>query len=208
MLSFNKFDTADGEYDYTMDDPPILRQPLYLSPEEDEMYITSSATYGGVDFTESSKGEDSWKNMIVANEGWTWYADNKDKDKFGYIGENILGGPHIAISLMGEKYGRVEVTYVISYENFGVSLAWLDESVENAHKTGLCNETKILKNSPLQPLNAIWVEQVSVPKTELLNERLLEGQRKNLHICLTPRDDGGSRKGTENKFKLLGVRMY
>ena len=113
----------------------------------------------------------------------------------------------------------MEISYIRSYENFGISVAWLDQSDENAAKHTQCNvtvtDTVAEANKKLQGrgtaenpqlLNAIWKEQVSVPVAELLEIFLKEGEKKTLHICLTPRNDG--REGTEYKFKLLGVRVY
>jgi len=194
--------------DFTMDEPPTMRDPLYLSPEEDDMYVNiengKQRSGFAVDFSDPD-GWESWKNAVVAKEGWTWYADNKDGDKFGFIADGIDGGQHIAVSLSGGEHGRVEVSYVVSYENFGMALAWLDGSIGNVH--GLC-EGKIPKH---QTLNAIWDHRASVPKVELLDQRLEAGVNKTLHVCLTPRDgddDAKKRKGTKNKFKLLGVRVF
>lgn len=208
MLSYNEQDTAYGERDYTMNKSPIMREPLYLSPDEDNMYVRNNLTAGGLDFTDSSAGENAWKGAIVSNSGWTWYADNKDKDKFGYIADGVEGGQHIAISLTGGLYGMVEITFVISYENFGEALAWLDETAENTHQDGLCtNNEQEKKPTPIpQHLVAKWQEPASVPKVDILDNKLKVGENKTLHICLTPRDE--KQKGTENKFKLLGVRVY
>jgi len=208
MLSYNELDTADGERDFTMDATPTMREPLYLSPQEDDLYVRNNLTYSGFDFTDPSKGEKSWENIIVARDGWTWYADNKDKDKYGYIADGISGGQHIAISLSGGHYGKVELSYVVSYENFGVALVWVDESIDNVHKEGFCSEeADNVKTGMPQRLVAIWDAKASVPKVELLGKGLNEGEtNKTLHICLTPRSQ--NRKGTENKFKLLGVRVY
>ena len=134
MQSYNDDDTAYGERDFTMDASPILREPVYLSHDEDAMYVRDSLTTGGFDFTDSDAGEKSWEESIVANSGWTYYADNKDKDKFGYIADGVEGGQHIAMSLVGGVYGMVEISFIISYESFGVALAWLDETAENTHQ--------------------------------------------------------------------------
>ena len=126
LLSYSELDKAEWEHDFTTDVTPVLREPLYLSPQEDELYIKKSLTYGGFDFTVSSKGDDSWKSAIKANDGWTWYADNKDWWR--------------AISLTGAKHGKVEIAYIISYENFGVALVWLGESADNTHSDNLVQE--------------------------------------------------------------------
>ena len=83
MSQVNKFDKADAERDFTALDAPILRNPLYLSQQEDEQYVTNQSQYecGDVDFTDSSSGEKTWQSLIMANEGWDWYADNQDNDK-------------------------------------------------------------------------------------------------------------------------------
>ena len=208
LLSYSELDKAEGEHDFTTDVTPVLREPLYLSPQEDELYVKNSLRYGGFDFTDSSKGEDSWKSAIKANNGWTWYADNKDKDKYGYIADGVSGGQHIAISLTGAKHGKVEISYVISYENFGVALVWLDGSADNTHTDTLCKKEANLnpKAGEPQPLVAKWDYKASVPKLELLKASLNEGEVKTLHVCLTPRSN--DQKGTENRFKLLGARVY
>ena len=216
MQSYNnEYDTAYGERDFTMDDAsPILREPLYLSNDEDAMYVRNSLTTGGFDFTNSNAGEKSWEGSIVAN-GWTWAADNKDKDKFGYIADGVEGGQHIAISLIGGVHGIIEVSYVVSYESFGVALVWLDETVVNTHQDQ-CKvaqsrvhwNKKKKKTRPNVPqlLVARWDKPASVPTVNILDNKLEQGMNKTLHICLTPRSE--NQGGTENKFKLLGVRVY
>lgn len=51
--------------------------------------------------------------------------------------------------------------------------------------------------------------RVSLPATDILNERLENEIRKYLHICLTPKEknDKDKRPGLGNKFKLLSVRV-
>eukprot|EP00581_Thalassiosira_minuscula_P011702 CAMPEP_0183718108 /NCGR_PEP_ID=MMETSP0737-20130205/11454_1 /TAXON_ID=385413 /ORGANISM="Thalassiosira miniscula, Strain CCMP1093" /LENGTH=541 /DNA_ID=CAMNT_0025947601 /DNA_START=302 /DNA_END=1923 /DNA_ORIENTATION=+ len=190
MQSDINFDIAPGQRDFTADiSSPILREPLYLSPEEDNMYVLQDdLECGGFDFTDPQKQE-SWKDAVVANRGWDWFADNKDKDKYGFIADGVGGGQHIALSLTGEQYGKVELTYVVSYENFGIALAWLDDSRENSHQI-FCNTTaKIGAKGMPQRFDGFWDKQVSVPKTELLAKGLKKGEEKTFHICLTPRDD-------------------
>ena len=206
MLSYSDQDTAYGQRDFTIDNPPSMREPLYLSPDEDNMFVMNNSTSaGGFDFTDPD-GEKSWKKSIVSNTGWSWYADNKDKDKFGYIADGVEGGQHIAIALSGGEYGKVEISFVVSYENFGIANSWVDESAENVHEGGLCNGQEKKADPNPQQLSAIWDQPVSVPKVEVLDNKLKAGENKTLHICLTPRDE--KQKGTENKFKLLGVRVY
>lgn len=102
---------ADVERDLTADEG-LLRDPLYLSPEEDSMYVqigvAESPERSELDFEDPSR-ETQWREKVVANEGWEWYADNKDKDKYGLIAKGIRGGQHIAFSLSGGKYGIIEV---------------------------------------------------------------------------------------------------
>ena len=114
----------------------------------------------------------------------------------------MTGGQHIAISLMGMKHGLVEVSYVVSYENFGIASAWIDDAKEKTDK--YCNETT---NKERELLKAVWGHKASVPKVDLLKHRLNEGEEKILHVCLTP-PDKNLHKGSEHKFKLLGVRVY
>jgi hypothetical protein len=61
-----------------------------------------------------------------------------DKDKYGLIAKCVTGGQHIAFTLTGGKYGIIEVSFVISYENFGIALAWLDDKHDNT-RSDLCN---------------------------------------------------------------------
>mmetsp|Transcript_29425 Transcript_29425/g.61397 ORF Transcript_29425/g.61397 Transcript_29425/m.61397 type:complete len:648 (+) Transcript_29425:113-2056(+) len=201
------------ETDFTADDIPILRDPIYLSPEEEALYVIKDIPYAGVDFTQynnDARGEQSFEKVIVANEGWMWYADNREKDKYGYIVNDITGGQHLAISLTGGKHGMVEVSYVISYENFGTALAWFDNSNKNK-QVKRCNKPvnsrKVGWKGSVVPLVAIWDELASVPKVELLKTKLGEGEERVLHFCLTPRSESIA-LGPENKFKLLGVRVY
>ena len=112
----------------------------------------------------------------------------------------MTGGQHIAIALTGMKHGLVEVSYVVSYENFGIASAWIDEAREKTDK--YCNET----TSERELLKAVWNHKASVPKVDLLKHRLNEGEKKILHVCLTPPEK--YHKGSEHKFKLLGVRVY
>lgn len=204
--------SVDVERDLTAE-TGLLRDPLYLSPEEDSIYVRNFSSDNAVDINfEDSKGKDMWKNKVVANDGWEWYADNKDKDKYGLIVKGISGGQHIALTLTGGKYGIIEVSFVISYENFGIALAWLDEEQNNA-RSELCN-TEIMEVLPIakgeltsERLIAIWDEHVSVPTVQILKHKLLHGQSAILHFCHTPHVEW-NRKGGENKFKLLGVRVY
>jgi len=204
MMLSGPDDAAEAEHDLTTDDPPTMRDPIYLSPEEDTMYVKNDGTYSGFDFSDPD-GEQSWKGAVVAEEGWTWYADNKDKDKFGFIADDISGGQHMAVSLSGGEHGRVEVAYVVSYENFGVAMAWLDESIENIQ--GFCNKEEGGSTPTHQQLTAIWERQASVPKVELLGQKIEKGEKKILHLCLAPHGYNEKQKGTKNKFKLLGVRV-
>ena len=62
------------------------------------------------------------------------------------------------------------------------------------------------RNKTKTPLKYQKGERLSVPKVDLLTERLPKGEMKYFHICLTPRSD--DRQGPGNKFKLLSVRTY
>jgi hypothetical protein len=104
---------ADIERDFTLEG--LLRDPVYLSPEEESMYIQNEseiATY--IDFTDPN-GEEEWKKYAMMVDRWAWYADNRDNDKFGLISSDNEGGPHVALSLKGGKHGLVEISYVMSY---------------------------------------------------------------------------------------------
>jgi len=66
MLSYDKAIDMDvvGEHDYNMDDVPLLRDPLYLSPKEDELYVWDKSETFMLDFTDPD-GEQKWKKSIV-----------------------------------------------------------------------------------------------------------------------------------------------
>ena len=203
-------DKADIERDFTRNG--LLRDPVYLSPEEEAMYVQKeSEIVTDIDFTDPD-GEDDWKKYALSVDEWKWYADNREKDKFGLISNDVEGGPHVSLSVKGGKHGVIEISYVMSYENFGLALAWLDNQRTNTKST-MCEtvvnkkgaDTKSKGNKP-ERLIAYWDETASVPTVQLLKRRLSEGEEKILHICLTPQNEYTS--GDENKFKLLGVRVY
>lgn len=159
MLSYNK--TIDineeGEHDYTMDGVPLLRDPLYLSSDEDELYVWNNSSTFLLDFTDPN-GEEKWKKSIAAITNFTWYADNKDMDKYGLIADGVSGGQHIAISLTGAEHGLVELSYVKSYENFGIALAWLNEAADKyVQPNGMCNITAVSSDRSTQRLDGMWV---------------------------------------------------
>ena len=109
----NSSDLANVERDLSAD-KSLLRDPLYLSPEEETMYVRtdgmSNASQDNVlDFTDPN-GESIWNEKVILNEGWSWFADNKDHDKYGFIANNITGGQHIAFSITGGEHGLVEVS--------------------------------------------------------------------------------------------------
>ena len=138
LTSLQYSDRADIEHDFTADPVPLMRDPLYLSSEEDIAYVTSiDAEERLIDFT--NPDDNNWEGQVLVNEGWTWYADNKFNDKYGLITNNSAGESHVAISLTGGKNGLVEISYVISYENFGRGFAWVDESQDNT-KQDLCKK--------------------------------------------------------------------
>ena len=77
----------DSTYDF-----PNLREPLYISPDEDKLYISNDGTSKDVvnlDFT-IPDGESVWKDAIKANNVWKWYADNKDKVRKSFLGTLFL----------------------------------------------------------------------------------------------------------------------
>lgn len=190
----------------------VMRDPIYLSLEEEALYVQNAFDehVADIDFTDP-RGDELWKGYVVSNDGWTWYADNRDNDKFGFIANCTEGGSHIALSVTGGKFGLIELSYVMSYEGFGVSLAWLDGTNDNTNQGQCIKEIKetIVSNvrtKEVEKLIAFWEETASVPTVQILKNKLEEGETKVLHICLTPHNKHV--KGTENKFKLLGVRVY
>jgi len=230
LTSLQYSDRADIERDFTADLVPLMRDPLYLSSEEDIAYVTCvDAEERLIDF--ANPDNNNWEGQVLVNEGWTWYADNKFNDKYGLITNNSAGESHVAISLTGGKNGFVEINYVISYENFGRGFAWVDESQDNT-KQDLCkkvlhlcrmdkgndaiwrteNRVECQRNvdgeEMVSILNGIWKVEASVQTVTLLREKLPHGQQKYLHVCLTPPDPDESQRGTENKFKLLSVRTF
>ena len=193
------------EGDFTIDPlRPRMRDPVYMSPEEDGLYVRGSSDGVTIDLTDPN-GEDAWRSKIVANEGWTWFADNKDKDKYGLIADDRAGGQHVAFRVTGQEHGVVEVTFIVSYENFGIVLVWLDSKEENTRSDKCLTPLKEMDWKSGQ-LSGIWGERASVPQAELLDIRLRAGESRVLHMCLTPHERKRNWEG--NKFKLLGIRMY
>ena len=130
------------------------------------------------------------------------------------IAKGVTGGQHTAFTLAGGKYGIIEVSFVISYENFGIALAWLDDKNDNT-RSDLCN-TEIMEVLPIAKgeltgerlIAIIWDdEHVSVPTVQILKHKLVHGQTAILHFWHTPHVEW-NQQGGENKFKLLGVRVY
>lgn len=207
MLQSN--DVPIDEKDWTLQG--IMRDPVYLSPEEESLYVLNEANDAfSIDFTDPN-GWDVWNKYFVTNNGgWKWDADNVDEDKFGLIIDDVNGGAHVCIAITGGKFGLIEVSYVVSYENFGISLAWVDNVkviTQESCKTVI--NDKVLANTNLngpQRLIAIWNEPASVPRVQLLHTDISEGQEQFFHVCLTPKSKHV--KGTGNKFKLLGIRAY
>jgi hypothetical protein len=198
------------EHDWTIHD--ILRDPIYLSPEEESLYVRDGVKDALIiDFTDPDS-ESQWRDKLVTNDGpWEWYADNIEKDKFGLIANDINGGAHIAIKVAGGKHGLLEISFVVSYENFGISLAWVDNyQVNKLHTRCMItiNDKEPMNSDMHRPQRLVgtWNEPASVPHVQLLHTNLIEGQKRFLHICLTPK--GKRVQGEENKFKLLGVRLY
>lgn len=209
MLQLSNESMADVERDMTL--YGIMRDPVYLSPEEESLFVLNEMVDSfDLDFTDP-EGQAQWKDKLVTNDGrWEWYADNPDNDKYGLIVNDPNGGAHIAIAIVAGKFGLAEVSFVVSYENFGISLAWVDNSPNNTHeaecRTAIHDKVPVNTNmNGTQRLIAIWNEQVSVPRVQLLQSGLIKGQKSFFHVCLTPR--GKHVKGTDNKFKLLGLRV-
>jgi len=209
MTTYGSSETMEIEHDFTADAIPVLRDPIYLSDEEEKMYVRRESDSYLIDFTDPSEDR-IWNDAIAVNEGWSWYADNREKDKFGLIANDVSGGQHLSLEVFGGKHGLVEISYVISYENFGLSLVWIDDDRTSGKKEEeLClKETTGLIGSErgVEILVASWDEKASVPTVTVLRQRVKEGQPKFIHICLTPKSE--SRQGKENKFKLLSVRLY
>lgn len=229
LTSLQYSNRADIEHDFTADPVPFMRDPLYMSPEEDIAYVsTVDVEEEVIDFTNPDDKEE-WEGKVAVNEGWTWFADNKFNDKYGLITNNSAGESHVAISLTGGQNGLVEISYVISYESFGRGFAWLDDSLNNT-KQDLCKEVlylcsqdkgddstwrtdkrekceRYVDGADTSILNGIWSKEASVQSVTLLREKIPLGQQKYLHVCLTPRDSSAE-QGTDNKFKLLSVRTF
>lgn len=227
VMSHQYSHLADIEQDLTANQYPVLRDPLYLSTEEDKAYVTSADEEERlIDFT--NPDDNDWQEHVPVKEGWSWYADNNFNDKYGLIANDSTGESHVAISLTGGKNGLVEISFVISYENFGRGFSWLDDSQDN-NKQDLCKKVlrlcrkdkgdaatwKFTDRGKCQryvdgadtALNGIWREKASVDTVTILRERLPEGQQKYLHICISP-PDIRTHLGADNKFKLLSVRSF
>lgn len=205
MMSYNDEHKTRIEHDFTKDDPPRLRDPIYLSPDEDDLYVARNMDVTGFDFTDPSK-EMEWE--IVLKIGWSFHADNVDKDKYGFIANDISGKSHFAMSITGGKIGLIEISYLMSYENFGDSIAWISDPDSNVLHH-LCNSKQFVgtqQRPDVDRLSGHWEEHVSIPTVTILKQRIKEGVKKNLHVCLLPQL--ASIKWKENKFKLIGVRVY
>lgn len=97
----------------------------------------------------------------------------------------------------------------MSYENFGLCLVWIDDTSENLFEKE-CNKTydnSFKGPGMFEKIMGCWDEKASVPQVRIMNNRLKEGENRTLHLCLTP-PDRRFVKGTSNKFKLLGVRVF
>lgn len=209
-MSLSTDTLADVEKDMTLHG--VLRDPIYLSPEEEALYVLNDAKEAfSIDFTDP-KGWDIWNEKLISNDGgWRWEADNVDEDKFGLIANAMNGGVHVSIEIVGGKFGILEIQFVVSYENFGISYAWVDSNEGNTKQLA-CN-TAIRGKIPvdtnmngLQRLIAVWNEPASVPRVQLMHTGITQGQKQFFHVCLTPKSK--HIKGEENKFKLLGIRAY
>mmetsp|Transcript_29929 Transcript_29929/g.60419 ORF Transcript_29929/g.60419 Transcript_29929/m.60419 type:complete len:581 (-) Transcript_29929:2225-3967(-) len=210
LLSFHREDTLDVEQDFTANPDPTLRDPIYLSEDEEALYVRHDSNSKLIDFTDPS-AEKEWNKHVVQNDGWTWFADNREKDKFGLIADGVSGGQHISLQITGGKLGLVEITYVISYENFGLALVWVDDNRDGGATRSHCGNRLTKKSCKnfhrgVQCLVGTWKEPASVPTVTILQNRIEDETTKFLHICLTPISE--LRKGEENKFKLLGTRVY
>ena len=195
------------EHDATMREQPKLRDPIFLSPEEDKLYVRNDIDVREFDFTDPSK-ETMWGESVVLNEGFSFFADNIDRDKHGLITNNVEGKSHFVMSLEGGKYGLIEISYIISYMSFGDALAWLSDT-KDKQIHHLCSKKETFgvgQRQDLDRLSGHWKEQVSIPTVIILKQRIEHGSRKNLHICLLPKKE--SKPWSDNKFKVLHVRTY
>ncbi|KAL3792796.1 hypothetical protein HJC23_002603 [Cyclotella cryptica] len=211
MMHFANEKSIYIEHDSTaFNEPtPKLRDPLYLSAEEDSIYVHNTIDMTQLDFTHP-EGEEKWKNSILLKAGWSFYADNVEGNKYGLISNDASGETHLAIAIIGGKLGLIELSYIMSYENFGDALAWIsnpDSNVIDLHH--LCNSNFFFgtrQREDVDRLSGHWKEKASVPTVTILKQKITEGEQKILHICLLPRIE--TRPWKENKFKLLGVRVY
>lgn len=138
ITTYGSSESMEIEHDFTTDSIPILRDPIYLSDEEEKMYVWHESDGYLIDFTDPSEDR-TWNDAIAVNEGWSWFVDNREKDKFGLIANNVAGGQHFSLDVVGGKLGLIEIFYFISYENFGLSLVWIDDDRTSGKKEeGLC----------------------------------------------------------------------
>lgn len=202
---------SEWEYDLTTNDDPFLRLPMYLSQEEEDLWVQNSASSVNltiVDFQDPTST--SWRDALVANEGWDLFADNRDKDKFGLITNSTADqewDPHVAFRLTGEKNGMVEASFIGSYENFGNALMWTDQDPLMHGNCTIDSVQRIVRYEQIAQLNTRWTQKVSVPIFVLKNDVLKAGEEKILHFCLMKPSDKQVQNGESNKFKLLVVRL-
>lgn len=172
--SNNFSEKASIERDFTMQG--ILRDPVYLSKEEEDMYVQKdSAVEIDIDFTDPN-GEDAWKGYVVSMDSWKYYADNADKDKYGLIANSNEGGPHVALAVKGGKFGLVEVSYVLSYENFGKPM------FVQQIKCRVC--TIPILNHKLVVVAAFVNGSLQRPCSCLDRQQKRKYKRKRVHYCI------------------------
>ena len=56
-----------------------IQDPVYLSPDEDDLYVHNLSDDAiSIDFTDP-KGKNKWQDLVKESTHWRWYADNADE---------------------------------------------------------------------------------------------------------------------------------
>lgn len=188
------------EKDFSAADPPVLGDPIKLSPEEEIAYVLSEPGQL-IDF---KSGPHANEALLATNEGWEVSADNKEHDKFGLVSTTV--GAYFAISLPIHPLRITDVSFIRSYANFGKASFCIDQ---NESKTA--SNFNVTTASPTcKILDGAWTQDVSVAETVPVSFQtwFADEKRKGskfdqvyLHVTVLapPTTDG------PHKFKVLDL---
>lgn len=189
------------EQDLTALQTPYLPDGWKVTEEEDKLYVLDP-NFGTWDFTQEKALLNS-NQSVVANTGWTVYAENKEHDKFGLIATEAYS--YFALNISINRKQMVIISYLSSYENIGAVALWVSNSTNNNNsicKTLNVTDAVIVKNYDISILNAVWEKtRGSVPNS--FSKKLTKSATYViLHICLLPQ---ALKFNGTNKFKIFGI---